>query len=304
MAQITLQGSEGVTVVVSRFPVRTVVFVLALAVVLLTAGCAGGAMAPPITQAADATASPGKFVWYDLLTEDLPGVKRFYGELLGWTFSDTELPQYTLIEHDGRPIGGIVDLSGRKTSLNESQWVSLLSVIDVDVAARKTEQAGGEIHVAPKEIPGRGRLAVVTDPQGALIAYIRASGGDPPDRKARPGDWLWTELWTGDLGEAEGFYRNLVDYELDDKTILGEEYVIFTRGGVPRSGVITNPDEKLPSHWLPYIRVEDAAALADRVEGLGGKVALAPSPEIRQGTVAIVVDPSGAPVALQQWGES
>ena len=62
---------------VNRFPIRTVIIVLGLAVVLLAAGCAGGAMAPPITQASGTTSSPGKFVWYDLLTEDLPGVKRF-----------------------------------------------------------------------------------------------------------------------------------------------------------------------------------------------------------------------------------
>ena len=34
-----------------------------------------------------------------LLTEDLPKAERFYGGLFGWTFRETEVPGYSLIEH-------------------------------------------------------------------------------------------------------------------------------------------------------------------------------------------------------------
>ena len=62
--------------------------------------------------------------------------------------------------------------------------------------------------------------------------------------------------------------------------------------------------EDVRAHWLPYVRVADPKPLADRVDDLGGFVLLPPLDEIRQGTVAIVIDPSGAAVALQQWEES
>ena len=54
-------------------------------------------------------------------------------------------------------------------------------------------------------------------------------------------------------------------------------------------------------NWLPYLRVEDPAAMAARAESLGGRVILSPRPEIRGATVAIVADPTGGVVALQKW---
>jgi len=279
--------------------------IFALVVLSALTGCANSRSVAPLTAESGAVPLPGKFVWYDLLTRDLPGAKRFYGELLGWTFVDTDFPHYTLIEHAGRPIGGIVDVSSKGTDINESQWVSLLSVHDVDAATRATRDAGGEVHIMPTDLAGRGRLAVVSDPQGALIGYVRASGGDPPDRDAALGDWLWTELWTGDVDEASSFYGDLVSYEVDEETILEDtRYVFFRRGETPRAGVIVNPHENVRAHWLPYVRVEDPVDLVSRVEGLGGKVVLPPDDEHREGSVAIVVDPSGACLALQKWTKS
>jgi len=60
-------------------------------------------------------------------------------------------------------------------------------------------------------------------------------------------------------------------------------------------------DAPVESNWLPYVRVDDAAALAGRVRDLGGEVLLAPSSEIRDGSLAIVADPSGAALALVEW---
>jgi hypothetical protein len=41
--------------------------------------------------------------------------------------------------------------------------------------------------------------------------------------------------------------------------------------------------------------------MAAKVAALGGRVILPPRPEIRNGTVAIVADPTGGAVALQKW---
>jgi predicted enzyme related to lactoylglutathione lyase len=287
-----------------RICLRTVV-ALVFAVALAT-GCAKQSPAiAPITTAADATPSPGKFVWHDLLTEDVDAVKKFYGELFGWEYRSTALPNYHLIEHDGRTIGGIVDMSEVDPAENQSQWVSLLSVPDVAEAVRVTRGAGGEIHVEPVEIPGRGTLAVVSDPRGALIGYVKAIGGDPPDRDAALGEFMWDELWTDDLEDSYEFYRDLIGYNLEEKIILeDEEYIVFQSGSRPRAGVIVRPVEEVRSNWLPYLRVDDPAALSQRVEALGGHVLLSPDDEIREGTVAIVMDPSGAAVALQKWDQS
>lgn len=282
---------------------RTRIPLLAIAgSVLMLAGCATLTTVPPITTADVSPHRDGEFVWHDLLTEDRPKAERFYGELFGWTFTETEVPGYSLIEHRGRLIGGMVDTSARHSKLNESQWVSVLSVPDVDAAAETTRASGGAVHVRPTDLPGRGRLAVVSDPSGALLAFLRTTTGDPSDRKAEIGDWMWTELWTLDLDASAGFYGGLVGYDLEQRIILEDiPYDVFTLGGKPRAGVIRLPDEIVRAHWLPYVRVEDVAALARKVEGLGGRVLLDPSAGERRGSVAIVLDPTGAPLALQEW---
>jgi predicted enzyme related to lactoylglutathione lyase len=276
--------------------------VLLLLLWLAAAGCAGRPSVPPITTATDATPSYGKFVWYDLLTEDVAATKKFYGELLGWEFAPSEARNYTVIRHRGRDIGGIVDMSKINPDSNESQWISVLSVPDVDEAARVTRDAGGEIHVEPRDLPGRGRFAVVSDPQGAVVSLLRAVKGDPPERKADLGDWMWTELWTSDVDASVSFYGDLIGYILEDKTILGDiEYSVLQRDDVPRAGLIEKPVADVRAHWLPYVRVESPEDLAQRAEGLGGTVLLKPREGARKGSVAIVLDPSGAALALQKW---
>jgi len=65
--------------------------------------------------------------------------------------------------------------------------------------------------------------------------------------------------------------------------------------------VIQNPFDDVRSIWIPYVRVDDPEALADRALALGGKIVIRPQPDVRNGTLAVVLDPSGAPVALQKW---
>ena len=49
------------------------------------------------------------------------------------------------------------------------------------------------------------------------------------------------------------------------------------------------------------MRVANPAAVVAKVEGLGGQVLLKPDPGHREGTVAIIADPTGAEVAVQKW---
>ena len=68
-----------------------------------------------------------------------------------------------------------------------------------------------------------------------------------------------------------------------------------------RSAADPPGSEGVQPNWLPYVRVEDPSALAAKVVSLGGRVAIAPRPDIRNGTLAIVIDPRGAALALQKW---
>jgi len=248
---------------------------------------------------------PGKFVWHDLLTTDAPAVEKFYGGLFGWTFEaqkGRENP-YKVVRLAGNPIAGIVDISARKSEVPDSRWLSYASVSDVDKAAAEFGSRKGKVLRAPAEVGAYGRAAVVVDPQGALLGLVKLAKGDPPDGGSVPeGTFLWMEYVADDAPGALAFYKDALGYSADRvDAVTAVEYFALKSGGISRAGLYPTPWKEVKSNWLPYVRVTDAAAAAKKVEALGGRVLLAPKPEIRNGSLAIVADPSGAAVALQQW---
>jgi predicted enzyme related to lactoylglutathione lyase len=262
----------------------------------------------PVTPVATGEYHPGQFVWHDLVTDDPEAAKAFYGALFGWRFEDVDgdLSVYSVIERDGRPIGGIVPIQDEDPAVASARWLSLLSVEDVDDAISTLERSGGAVEIGPRDNPTRGRMALVRDPQGALVVLIRSVGGDPPNREESDvgaGDWLWTELWAEDAASATSFYASLVGYSGERPDVEGahDGYRVLYRDGRPRAGVNEIPWENVRPNWLPYIRVDDPAAVARRAEELGGSVLIAPSQEVRGGSAALLMDPTGAAFAIQRW---
>ncbi|MFV1986508.1 MAG: VOC family protein [Gemmatimonadota bacterium] len=243
----------------------------------------------------------GKFVWYDLVTKDVEGAKRFYGELFGWRFQRVEGGDaVTIARVNGRGIASIVALDETRQTLEGAVWFSSVSVADVDEATRRA-QRGGTVNVEPTDLPDRGRYSVVKGPDGAPIVLLRASGGDPEDRDDfEPGEFLWTELWTHDARAAVAYYETVLGYVGEFTGVDPRPYFLMSRDGAPRAGIGELPEGNAEAAWLPYIAVTDAQAIADRVEGLGGEVLIAPDVMIR-GSAAVMADPSGAIFAVQEW---
>jgi predicted enzyme related to lactoylglutathione lyase len=275
----------------------------AVALAAVTVACAQSVSVPPISPAPGAMRHVGKFVWYDLVAHDVAAVKQFYGALLGWTFRDdrTPDPRYVTILHDGSPIGGIVALSEEERREFAPQWLSLLSVADVDAAISTAAALGATVSWGPRDVAERGRMVLMTDPQGALIALVSSSSGDPPDADPVTGGWLWTEYWADSVDAAVAFYGSLVGYEHEEIELAGGAYTLLRRDGTPRAGMIPISFRNVRPQWLPYVLVDDPASLVTRVSGLGGQVLLTPSADRRNGSVAVVADPSGAAIVLQKW---
>ncbi len=244
---------------------------------------------------------PGKFVWYDLVTEDVEGAKRFYGELFDWRFRGVGGGDaVTIARVNGREIASIVALDKTEQALDGAAWFSSVSVTDVDDATRRARR-GGTVNVEPRDLPDRGRYSVVNGPGGAPIVLLRASGGDPADRDDfEPGEFLWTELWTDDARTAVAYYEAVLGYEGEFTGVDPRPYFLMSRDGEPRAGIGELPEGDAEAAWLPYIAVTDAQAVADRVERLGGEVLIAPDAMIR-GSAAVMADPSGAIFAVQEW---
>ena len=279
-----------------------------LFLVLMVSGLCGACATPPprvpkVTPEPTQLHLDGKFVWYDLFTSDLQATRQFYEALFGWSFQETPsgAKQVLTISREGIPIANAVSADKTKIKDQPSRWLSYMSVADVDQTVLRIEKNHGSVFMPPKNLPDRGRVAVVKDPEGAVFAVVTTSEGDPPDPAFDLNDFLGSELWAKHLETAIIFYQALVDYEIEMVDVGNEkDYHLLVTDDQPRAGVVQIPWDDVKPNWVPYIAVEDVAAVAARVESLGGRLLIAPNPEIREGNAAIIADPSGAVFGIQE----
>ncbi|MDH4354220.1 MAG: VOC family protein [Actinomycetota bacterium] len=276
---------------------------IAVAGLLVSTACASTTTTTGGVASTTSGPTTGQFVWHDLSTDDLPAAQRFYGGLLGWEFREaTRLgARYVVASHAGRAVGGLVavaPVAGQEVS----QWVAYASVANVDAAVAAVEQAGGRTLIAPLDVPSAGRAAVVIDPQGAVLGLARLTGGDPADPPApEEGTFFWMEYLARDPAAAASFYTSTFGYQQEVTERLGPNAYVVLSLNRPRAGILPLPQADMRPVWLPSILVADPAALATRATALGGTVLLAPHPDVRKGSLAVVADPSGAIVALQKY---
>jgi predicted enzyme related to lactoylglutathione lyase len=248
----------------------------------------------------------GKFVWHDLITDQLSASKRFYGGLLGWTFHEAVRPgggPYTLVLDQGEYVGGMVTLDDHPDK-EYSRWLGYLSVADVDSAVTTTLEAGGKTIIGPRDIGSIGRAAAVRDPQGAVLGLIRSAHGDPVDQSVMmAGAVAWNELVTSNATQAAGFYERLAGYRPKYEKHGDHEYIILRRGGRLRAGVMDRPDERIEPLWLTYFAVSNVEQSARKATELGGEVLVEPAEDIRDGTIAVLRGPEGAVFGVQEIGQ-
>lgn len=277
---------------------------LGLGVAAVLPGCeTTPSAAPPAGLAISKTPLIGKFVWRDLMTDDPARVKPFYAALLGWEYVERSAQgrPYTLVKSGGQFIGGIARAERTVPDQPNSQWLSFMSVADVDQAAQQTRAAGGSVVLPPFDVPRVGRVAVVLDPQGAPLGLVRASFGDPADTpQPTLNHFLWTEELVPDPRAAAAFYAGLVGFEVVTERD-GDRPFLLLRKGRDRAAIMRTPIDGMRARWLASVRVADPAASAERARQLGGKVIVAPHPSVRGGTLALITDPGGAAIALQKW---
>lgn len=268
---------------------------------------------PAVTESPGGERLPGKIIWRDLLTNDPAASQKFYGALFGWEFDSigsaaglSKDSAYTLIRHEGRLIGGMIDTLALNNRADISQWVISMSVSDIDAAVAAFAAGGGNVIAPPTDLQRRGRVAVVRDKEGALLALLQTVAGDPADRQPELGDFLWDELWTTNVDGATTFYENLTGLEMatwdvDENQESGATYRLLQAGEAARVGIMPNPLNDLGPVWVSYIRVNSPASIASRVAEFGGRVIVEAQPRPLGGEVAFIAGPSGAGIALQTW---
>lgn len=267
--------------------------------VLLLAACTSTPRIPPM--AAGSEHRPETFVWRDLVTPDTAAARTFYGSLFGWEFEEIAGAGYSVVRCDGEAIGGLVDAKRTGDEIRSALWLCALSVPDVDASVRAVIEAGGHVIRKADEVPDRGRVAVVADAEGAVLQLVRTSQGDPVAREPARHRWLWTELISNEPERAVAFYRAVFRYDPVAAPGRPDSFRLLGPGGKPCAGITKNPFAETKSAWIPFVRVDDPAAMCRKAAELGGRVVVEPKDTLRHGTLALILDPSGAPIALQAW---
>jgi len=117
---------------------------------------------------------PGALTWNELNTPDVEKARRFYQQLLGWTFEDFGAGEYTVIRVGDRSNGGIRQQTEEEQQTMPAFWIPYFAVEETDQAASKAGDLGATVMMPPMDVPTTegARIAILTDPQGAAFALF------------------------------------------------------------------------------------------------------------------------------------
>ena len=254
--------------------------------------------------------APGTFCWVELGTTNSEAAKRFYNSLFGWSIED--LPDssgmvYTLLQVEKSDIAALYQMSAEQQSQGISpNWLSYVSVKSADEAAARAKELGGKVMMGPADVPGAGRLAVMSDPQGALFAVWQPGHHIGARIVNEPRTLCWNELVTFDEQAAIEFYTSLFGWKAQALPMESMSYTVFQNGERPAGGCmkITPSMGPVPPHWLVYFAVEGCDEMVEKAKSAGGTVLVQPTDIPRIGRFSVLQDPQGAAFAVIRLSQS
>ncbi|MET9778175.1 VOC family protein [Streptomyces sp. NPDC006367] len=245
--------------------------------------------------------TPGTPCWVSLTVHGPDAAQEFYGSLFGWEFQPgpRQLGPYARALLDGQEVAGIGRLPADRQL--PVAWTPYLASGDVDRTAETVRLCGGTVGVGPLDAAEAGRLAIGSDPAGAVFGVWQAAAHLGTAVTGAPGTPAWNELTTYDAAGVAKFYETVFGFVLEPD---GPDRVTLLLDGRPVAGVHglgdALPRERGP-HWTTYFEVAGVEESLELLIRLGGRV-LRPARDTDRGRVALVADPEGARFAVVQSG--
>ena len=263
---------------------------------------------------------PGVPCWIDTSQPDPAAAAEFYGRLFGWELEDVMPPEagshYFMARIRGLDVGAVGSIPEGAPQV--ATWNTYIWVDSADETASKVRDAGGSVVMEPFDVMDAGRMAVVTDPEGAMFMVWQPNQNKGSQVVNEHGTNNFNTLSTRDVEGAKAFYGAVFGWKTLDLgggglmwTLPGygdhlEEKSPGLRKGMEEMGapkgfadvvasIASIPDDQpdTPAHWSLTFAVDDADAIAAKAEELGGRVIMPPfdAPWVR---VAVIADPQGA----------
>jgi hypothetical protein len=206
-----------------------------------------------------------------------------------------------------------------------AMWNTYIWVDSADDAASRVRDAGGGVLMEPFDVMDAGRMAFVTDREGAAFCVWQAKQNKGAQIVNEPGSLSFNSLGTRDIEAAKSFYGPVFGWRT---LAVGGGAEMWTMRGYGDHLELSNPDLRkqlaetggppgfedvvasinplpddqpdTPAHWSVTFAVEDADATAARATELGGTLVVPPldAPWVR---MTIINDPQGATLIASQF---
>jgi predicted enzyme related to lactoylglutathione lyase len=196
-------------------------------------------------------------------------------------------------------------------------WNTYIWVENADETAAKAREAGGAVVSEPFDVMDAGRMAVLTDPEGAAFCVWQAKEHRGAKVVNEHGSLNFNGLVTRDPERAKAFYGAVFGWQTlplaaglmwtlpgygdhleESNPGLRQQ---MTQMGAPDGFIdvvaainpIADDDTTTPAHWNVTFAVDDAEATATEAKALGGNVLAGPF-DAPWTKLAVIKDPQGA----------
>ncbi|QFU03497.1 27 kDa antigen Cfp30B [Pseudoalteromonas sp. THAF3] len=243
----------------------------------------------------------GHFCWTELCSSDWQGGKTFYSDLFTWSAEDQPIGNglyYTMLKKPHGDVAAMYQMPADQHAQGvPSYWLSYIAVDDVDAMADKAKSLGATIVHGPHDVPEAGRMVLLCDPVGAMVALWQGQGHKGASVQNEVDTPCWFELATRDIESSTSFYSELLGWRAELKAMEGMDYTLFKAGDTMVGGMVAMdeqwPDD-IPPHWMIYFSVNDCDAQAEQAKKLGGEVCVQPMDVPEVGRFCVLTDPQGA----------
>jgi predicted enzyme related to lactoylglutathione lyase len=270
---------------------------------------------------------PGVPCWIDTSHPDPEAAAAFYSGLFGWEVEDAMPPgsdgSYFMARIRGGDVAGIGGIPPGAPPV--AMWNTYIWVESADAAATTVTDAGGRTLMEPFDVMDAGRMAVFSDPEGAVFNVWQPNQHRGAAVVNEHGSLNFNNLNTRDADGAKPFYSAVFGWETMPMGGGGQAWTLPGYGdhlellnpgtlermasmGAPRGfadvvaslNQITEEQGDVPAHWSVTFGTNDADATASKASELGGKVVAGPfdAPWVR---MAVIADPQGATFVASQF---
>src|SRR3954451_5268483 len=203
--------------------------------------------------------APGTFSYAELANSDASAAKGFYTALFGWDYDERPLGDgqvYSVAQRDGKAVAALFN------SEQAPHWNCYVTVESADAAARRAGELGANVVAEPFDVFTAGRMAVISDPTGAVLQLWEPRENIGAYLVNQPGALTWNDLITPDPEAAAKFYGDLFGWTTEEVPGAGG-YRVISNGGRSNGGIMPLPDG--PPSWMPYFGHEDVERLVTEV---------------------------------------